>query len=131
MISVNEARKIISDNVTGLDPVPSSILKAAGHVLATPIYATRNIPAFPQSSMDGYAFYFADWKEGQALPLEGELQAGSNDQSKLNSGTAIRIFTGAPVPQGADTVVMQEKTKQSGNKLFIEDAAIRAGLNVR
>jgi len=131
MISVSEARKIISDNITVMAAVPATIQKAAGHVLAADIYATRNIPAFPQSSMDGYAFNFEDWKEGQGLPLTGEMQAGSADQSGLRSGTAIRIFTGAPVPAGADTVVMQEKTKLTDHKLFIEDAAIRSGLNVR
>jgi len=131
MISVSEARKIISDNITVMAGVPATIQKAAGHVLAADIYATRNIPAFPQSSMDGYAFNFEDWKEGQGLPLTGEMQAGSADQSGLRSGTAIRIFTGAPVPAGADTVVMQEKTKLTDHKLFIEDAAIRSGLNVR
>ena len=131
MISVSEARKIISESVTILEAVPATIHKAAGHVLAADIYATHNIPAFPQSSMDGYAFNFADWKEGQGLPLTGEVQAGSADQSGLRSGTAIRIFTGAPVPAGADTVVMQEKTKLADHKLFIEDAAIRSGLNVR
>lgn len=131
MISVTEARKIISDNVAALAVVPSTLQKAAGHVLAATIYATRNIPAFPQSSMDGYAFSFDDLKQGQGLPLAGEMQAGASDQTKLNPGTAIRIFTGAPVPPGADTVVMQEKTKQTGNNLFIEDAAIKLGLNVR
>lgn len=131
MISVSEARKIISDNVVSLAAMPSTLQKAAGHILAADVYATRNIPAFPQSSMDGFAFNFATWKQGQGLPLKGEMQAGSGDQSRLNPGTAIRIFTGAPVPAGADTVVMQEKTNQSDNKLFIEDAAIKAGLNVR
>jgi len=131
MISVSEARKIISDNVTALTAITSSIQKAAGHVLAADIYAAHNIPAFPQSSMDGYAFSFGDWKQGEGLPLTGEMQAGSADQSRLKPGTAIRIFTGAPVPEGADTVVMQEKTKLSDNKLFIEDPAIRINLNVR
>ena len=131
MISVSEARKIISDNVTELTAVPSTIQEAAGHVLAADIYAAHNIPTFPQSSMDGYAFSFDDWKLGEGLPLTGEMQAGSADQSRLKPGTAIRIFTGAPVPAGADTVVMQEKTKLADNKLFIEDAAIRASLNVR
>jgi molybdopterin molybdotransferase len=131
MISVNEARKIISDNIRALTAVHSTIQKAAGYMLAADVYASRNIPAFPQSSMDGYAFSFADWNQGQGLPLAGEMQAGSEDQSKLKSGTAIRIFTGAPVPAGADTVVMQEKTKKSGDLLFIEDAGIKMGLNVR
>jgi molybdopterin molybdotransferase len=131
MISVTDARKIISDNIEALPAVPSTLQKAAGHVLAAEVYASRNIPAFPQSSMDGYAFNFADWKQGQSLPLTGEMQAGSADQSRLKTGTAIRIFTGAPVPSGADTVVMQEKTRQSDNALFIEDAAIKLGLNVR
>jgi molybdopterin molybdotransferase len=131
MISVEEARKIISDNITTLKAATSTIGKASGHVLAADIYATRNIPAFPQSSMDGYAFSFADWKQGLGLPLAGEVQAGSPDKSKLVTGTAIRIFTGAPVPSGADTVVMQEKTRKENNTLFVEDVATRVGLNVR
>lgn len=131
MISVTEARKIISDNITAMEAVASTIVKATGHVLAAPVYASRNIPAFPQSSMDGYAFAYADWKEGQGLALTGEVQAGSSDRTALNSGTAIRIFTGAPVPPGADTVVMQEKTKKTGTGLFIEDSLIKCGVNIR
>ena len=86
--------------------------------------------------MDGYAFLFSEWKQNKKLIPEGEIAAGSNEKNSLASGKAIRIFTGAPVPPGADTVVMQEKVKidssaGSEGELIIEDELIQQGTNVR
>lgn len=131
MISVSEAKKIIADNVSVLQPVNLPLQQGAGLTLAENVYATMDIPAFDQSSMDGYAFSFKDWKSNQLLTIKGELAAGSNDIVSLSSGNAIRIFTGAAVPHGADTVVMQEKTKIQNDHLAIEDENIVQGLNVR
>ena len=66
-----------------------------------------------------------------SLAIKGELAAGSNDLTGLSSGHAVRIFTGAAVPPGADTVVMQEKTKIQNDRLAIADENIVPGLNVR
>ena len=131
MISVTEAKEIISNNTTTLTPVKSALGLAAGKVLAEDVYSPINIPAFDQSSMDGYAFSFEDWKANKSLKIKGEMAAGSNEINSLSTGNAVRIFTGAAVPPGADTVVMQEKTKMQNDHLVIEDDNILPGLNVR
>ena len=103
MISVTQANKLIQENAIALSPVKLSLEQAAGKILAEDVYATLDIPAFPQSSMDGYAFLFSEWKLHKKLILEGEVAAGSNEKIMLAPENAIRIFTGAPVPPGADT----------------------------
>ena len=135
MISVTEAKKIIEENTVALQPVKLSLQNAAGKILAEDVYAITDVPAFPQSSMDGYAFLFSVWKMNKKLIIEGEMAAGSNEKKNLSSQKAIRIFTGAPVPSGADTVVMQEKIKinsltGSEGELIIEDELIQQGSNV-
>ncbi|TAL49288.1 MAG: molybdopterin molybdenumtransferase MoeA [Chitinophagaceae bacterium] len=131
MISVSEAKKIISDNVSALLPANLPLQQAAGLTLAEDVYATTDIPAFPQSSMDGYAFSFNDWKQNKKLKITGEVAAGSNEAFTLNPGNAVRIFTGAAVPAGADTVIMQEKIKTVNGELIIEDEYIQVGNSVR
>ena len=131
MINVNEAKKLIQEQAKELSPVKLSLNDAAGLTLAEDIYASINIPAYAQSSMDGYAFSYADWKNKKALKVKGVMAAGSNEAIELTPGTAARIFTGAPVPNGADTVVMQEKIKLTNDELIIEDENIQQGANVR
>jgi len=129
MITVTEAKHIISNNVTVLKPVTGSLLQSRGKVLAADVYATVDIPAFPQSAMDGYAFAFDDLQN--ELVIEGEMAAGSSSAIEVAAGKAIRIFTGAPVPAGADTVVMQEKVKIENGGLIIEDDKLQRNSNVR
>ncbi|MGB8195117.1 MAG: gephyrin-like molybdotransferase Glp, partial [Chitinophagaceae bacterium] len=114
-----------------LTPVRCELSLAAGKVLAEDIYSPIDIPAFDQSSMDGYAFSFKDWKLNQSLEVKGEIAAGSNPSAILLAGSAVRIFTGAAVPHGADTVVMQEKAKLQNDHLIIDDENIVRGANVR
>lgn len=129
MITVAEAKHIISTTITALKPVALPLLQARGKVLAADVFATVDIPAFPQSAMDGYAFAFDDLQK--ALVIEGEMPAGSSSTIELTTGKAIRIFTGAPVPAGADTVVMQEKVKTEKGVLIIEDDNLQRNSNVR
>lgn len=131
MISVEEAKKIITENTIALQPVKMHLQKAAGKVLAEDIYSSVDIPAFPQSSMDGYAFSFSQWKQHKKLMIEGEIAAGSRTEILLADGKAVRIFTGAPVPPGADTVVMQEKVTVQNSTIIIADETITPGTNVR
>ena len=131
MISVEEAKAIIEKEITPLSPVKKSLQEAAGKLLAEDIYAAIDIPAFPQSSMDGYAFSFDAWKEKNELNVNGVIAAGDDKDILLQTGDAVRIFTGAAVPSGADTVVMQEKAKINNGKLIIEDENLAQGTNVR
>jgi molybdopterin molybdotransferase len=131
MISVKEAKKIISENVSSLEPATLTLQESAGLILTEDIYATTDIPAFPQSSMDGYAFSFEGWKKNKKLKIIGEVAAGSNETFTLAPENTVRIFTGAAVPAGADTVIMQEKVKTQNGELLIEDETLQSGNSVR
>lgn len=131
MISVSEARKIIQQYVTALPPVQMKLQEVVGCRLAADLLSPLDIPAYPQSSMDGYAFSFTDWQKNTALQVKGEMAAGSSKDLLVGSGMAVRIFTGAAVPPGADTVVMQEKATVVNEHLQIEDEQLKQGLNVR
>jgi molybdopterin molybdotransferase len=132
MISVTEANKMIQDNTATLLPVELSLQQAAGKILAAEVYSMTDIPAFPQSSMDGYAFLYNDWKLHKKLTVAGEIAAGSNEKTSLAAGTAIRIFTGAAVPPGADTIIMQEKVRiENGYLIIDEEEQVMQGVNVR
>ncbi len=131
MISVAEALQLIDENSSKAEPKFLALHEAAGLVLAKDIYSTVDIPAYPQSSMDGYALSYLGWKKGTALQLAGEIAAGSNYSIPLLPNQAIRIFTGAAVPAGADTVVIQEKSKIFNGELIIEDENLKPGDNVR
>jgi molybdopterin molybdotransferase len=131
MISVTEAKKIISENTARLQPVQMPVAKAAGKMLAEDIASPIDFPPFPQSSMDGYAFSFDEWKQNKKLAVEGVIEAGNSNKNILAPAKAVRIFTGAPVPAGADTVVMQEKVSVKNGLLTIEDELIEKGNNLR
>ncbi|HET6769725.1 MAG TPA: gephyrin-like molybdotransferase Glp [Chitinophagaceae bacterium] len=131
MISVSEAKKIINEGDFSLQPVTLSLQDSAGLILAEDVYAIADIPAFPQSSMDGYAFCFRGWKQNKNLKITGEVAAGSNETFQLAPENAVRIFTGAAVPDGADTVIMQEKVQVENGELKIEDESLKEGNSVR
>ena len=131
MISVTDGKKIISENVSSLEPVILPLQDVAGLILAEDVYASMDIPSFPQSSMDGYAFSFEGWKKHKKLKIAGEVAAGSDEIFTLNPTNTVRIFTGAAIPAGADTVIMQEKVKIENGELRIEDEALQQGTSVR
>ena len=90
---------------TPVEQVEQVVLaEADGRVLAEPLIAALDLPPWANSAMDGYALRLADWS-GQALPVSQRIQAGTAPTS-LEPGTCARIFTGAPLPEGADTVEM-------------------------
>ncbi|WP_412465430.1 gephyrin-like molybdotransferase Glp [Pedobacter sp. KLB.chiD] len=129
MISVKEAKHLISQNIITLNPISIDVAKASGHILAANVYAKYDIPAFNQSSMDGYALKFEDHR--QELRLIGEMAAGTGTKITIQNGETSRIFTGAPLPEGADTVVMQEKVRRIDGKITLHDPNLKMGLNVR
>jgi molybdopterin molybdotransferase len=132
LISVEEAMARI---LKGTKPLAREIVAlhhCAGRVLAADIKAKRDQPPFPASAMDGYAVRFAD--VGQvpvSLRVVGTAPAGHAFQGKVEKGEAVRIFTGAPVPKGADTVVIQENTEARAGEVRINTAAQRLGQHIR
>jgi molybdopterin molybdotransferase len=120
--------KVISD----VEPLASESIAAElalGRVLREPLLATSPIPRLDTSAMDGYALRVADVAAGTILPVIGEARTGLG-QLELKPGSAMRIFTGAALPLGADTVVMQERVKRQGDQIVLE-AAPKVRDNVR
>src|SRR5688500_9572102 len=107
------------------------LAQAYGCVLAGNIRGIVDTPPFHQSAMDGYAFRFSDLSSGANFTVTGESAAGKNYTGKIKPGQVVRIFTGAAVPDGADTVVMQEKISSRNQQVTILDDQIRKGANVR
>lgn len=115
MISVTEARARILAALSPTAPEWVSLAAAAGRVLAQPVLARRTQPPADLSAMDGYALCAADAAESPIdLLLAGESRAGGPPPDALPEGAAMRIFTGAPLPEGADSIVIQENTEDAG-----------------
>lgn len=129
MIHVQRAHDLIAESINPLEPVSIPLSDAIGLVLAEDGFSQYDIPAYPQSSMDGYAFAFEEGK--LTYVLDGEMAAGSNHQFQLKPGFAVRIFTGAAVPSGADTVLMQEKSAIQDDHLQLTDLQLKKGDNLR
>ena len=128
MLSVAEARGRILDRVRPLDAEDVPLGQAPGRFLAGPITAGRALPPFDNSAMDGFAVRAADLP-GE-LPVAGSIAAGAGLDAALAPGTAVRIMTGAPLPVGADAVVMREEADDRGDRVRFERPAV-AGQHVR
>jgi molybdopterin molybdotransferase len=133
MISVAEARAVILERLQPLPPAAMPLTPAAlGLVLAEDVASDLDLPPFDKAMMDGYAVRSADLSSGKAtLEVVEEITAGRTPQRALTGGQASRIMTGAPVPAGADAVVMIEYTKVvDGNRVAIEDKPPKPGQHV-
>lgn len=127
MITVDEAISIVLERVGLLGSETVALKDASGHVLAEPVLADIALPPFDRARMDGYAVRASDVAQAPAtLRVIGEIAAGATFDRELGPGEAIKIFTGAPVPRGADAVQKIEVTKSDGNSIVIEEA-VRPG----
>jgi molybdopterin molybdotransferase len=130
-LSVEEARERILATVHILEPERVPVLEAIDRVLAEPVASDRDIPPLDNSAMDGYAVRGADVAQAPArLRVIGEIAAGYVSELAVEPGTALRIMTGAPVPDGADTVVRFEDTQVDGEWVEVH-VPISTGSNVR
>ena len=130
LLPVDEALNRILARVPDVTGESVAIAAAAGRVLADPVVAHHDQPPFNASAMDGYAMRAADVAEGVWLNIIGMSQAGSGFAGTVGRGEAVRIFTGAPLPEGADTVIMQEEAERNGD-LVRFTAPARLGHSVR
>src|SRR5215468_6984491 len=133
MMSVDEAVGLIAARVTRVEEVETVALAEADcRILAHDITAPLPLPPFTNSAVDGYAVASGDLpKSGaEAFPVLGRVQAGASPDDAIKAGHAVRIFTGAPMPAGADTVFMQEDVRLDGGKVVLP-AGLRPGANVR
>jgi len=134
MMSVDEAVAIIAARVTAVQDIESIDLRHAdGRVLAAAVSAPLPLPPFTNSAVDGYAVRSGDLPltEEQAFPVTGRVQAGASAQAPVKPGHAMRIFTGAPMPEGADTVFMQEDVRLDEGGRVVLPTGLKAGANVR
>ncbi|HEX3066359.1 MAG TPA: gephyrin-like molybdotransferase Glp [Dongiaceae bacterium] len=131
MLTVAEARTRIVQAFAPLPAEQVSLANALGRVLAEPVHARLTQPPFAVSAMDGYAVRAADVaKVPVTLKLVGYAPAGRAYASPIKAGEAVRIFTGAPLPDGADAIVIQENTQASDDSVLVKEAA-PAGRYVR
>lgn len=114
-LTVEEARARMLAGAAPLGVESVAISKALGRVLAQAVDATRDQPPFAASAMDGWAIRRADLTQAAAFRIAGESAAGKAYCGRLAPGEAVRIFTGAPVPAGADLVVIQEEAQRDGH----------------
>lgn len=129
MITVQEAKKTLAEvpfnRRTKLLPINKSIGMFCAENIASPI----SIPSFDNSAMDGYALALEDLKP--EMEISGEVKAGNSTSNKLKTGTAVRIFTGAPIPEGADTIVKQEIVSIKNGKFAVDPSQVKQGEFVR
>ena len=126
MLTVEEALDAILARIPVLGSERVDVLGSLGRVLAEPVTSRREIPPWPNSSMDGYAVRAEDTGRGAALAIVGRVEAGSVPARAVGRGEAMRIFTGAPLPEGADTVVPQEDVDAGGDRIALRAAVERA-----
>jgi molybdopterin molybdotransferase len=122
LLSVDEALAQLlagAKPVSEVEQVPT--MQAAGRVLAKAQTSTMDVPPMDNSAMDGYAVRLADLSSGKTLKVAQRIPAGSVGKP-LEAGTAARIFTGAPIPSGADAVVMQENCSVAGDVLSLNNS---------
>lgn len=131
MLPVKEAQSVILDLVQPfypeLDVEIVDLLAATGRILAQTVTSQLDFPQWDNSAMDGYAVMYSDVQacnnlEPAILDIIEEIPAGYQPKITIQPGQASRIFTGACLPMGADTIVMQERTRREGNRVFILEA---------
>lgn len=133
LLPVDDVIRLIE---TRISPVPESqglsVARARGRVLAHDVVAPVSLPPFDNSAVDGYAVRFCDLTNGSetTLPVSAHLLAGAGRLAAIEPGTAVRIFTGAPMPDGADTVFMQEDVRESAGRVVLP-SGLKLGANRR
>ncbi|MBI5343996.1 MAG: molybdopterin molybdotransferase MoeA, partial [Deltaproteobacteria bacterium] len=136
MIQVKEAIGIILEEIKPLKAEETDVLSALDRVLAEDVFAARPNPPWDNSAMDGYALISSDIKGAgpdspAILNVIYDLPAGSDPKEAVKKGTAVRIMTGAPVPEGADAVVMVENTAKGPDDTVLIRVMARPGENIR
>lgn len=121
MITVNEALERLFTLVTPLGSEDVPLSEAVGRVLARDVAARRDQPPFAASAMDGYALREDEARPGARFEVIGEAAAGHGFDGTVGPGQAVRIFTGAPLPDGASRVIIQEDVARSGDQIALND----------
>ena len=134
LMSVDDAVAIIATRLSAVKDIETVALKDAdGRILAQDLAAPLPLPPFTNSAVDGYAVQSRDLSgdAAQSFAVEGRIQAGASAGEAIVPGHAVRIFTGAPMPEGADTVFMQEDIRIDETGRVLVPPGLKAGANVR
>ncbi len=119
MITVDEALEALFALITPLKSEDVPLAEAVGRVLASDVAARRDQPPFAASAMDGYALREDEARPGARFDVIGEAAAGHGFDGVVNPGQAVRIFTGAPLPEGASRVIIQEDVDRNGDQITL------------
>src|SRR3984893_7591897 len=119
LLTEQETLRRILDATETLASEEVPIAESGDRVLANTLFARIALPAFTNSAMDGYAVIAREVGPGTRLAVVGEQSAGAAQQLKAKSGTPGRFFTGAPLPEVADAVSMQEEAERSGDEIIV------------
>lgn len=131
MMPFEDAIELMLNNINVLPNVESIPLNAClGRIIASDITSPVNMPPFDNSAMDGYALRSSDLNTSAVLSLVGTALAGTPYNSSVGSGDCVRIMTGAKLPQGCDSVIMQELVDVEGSKITMNNAVLK-GNNIR
>lgn len=133
LLSVNDVERLISERILPVAETQTTrLLEARGRTLAEDVIAAVSLPPFDNSAVDGFAVRQADLAtSGETrLPVASRLQAGAQAPTPISERTAVRIFTGAPMPPGADTVFMQEDCRVEGSDVVLPQG-LKKGANRR
>lgn len=131
LLSLDEAlEKLLEKPVAITDTLSIPLHKAAGYILSEHITSPLNVPPFDNSAMDGYGVRYTDLNTQSPLPIAGKAFAGVPFEGELPQGQCVRIMTGAMIPAGVDTVIMQEETQVTDNGILFPHPA-KLGQNIR
>jgi molybdopterin molybdotransferase len=130
VITEDEALAHILKSVKPLPPRRVPLAEARERFAARDVFARLALPVFDNSAMDGYAVVAGSCRPGQSQCVVGEQPAGIDRKLQIGPGEAVRIFTGAPMPAGADAVIMQEDVRSDGSEIFL-NAEVETGEFVR
>ncbi len=125
MITEDEALAHILKSVKPLSPRSVPLARARARFAAQDVFARLALPGFDNSAMDGYAVVAASCRPGESQRVIGEQPAGVDRKLRIAPGEAVRVFTGAPIPDGADAVVMQEDVRRDGSEILINSKVER------
>ncbi|ATW26690.1 gephyrin-like molybdotransferase Glp [Candidatus Formimonas warabiya] len=133
-VSLEEAQEMLLQKANMVEEGSVSLMGALGRVLSQNIRARENLPAFHKSPLDGYALIAKDVEQAKpshpvALEVIEEVRAGFVPKQKITPGTTIKVMTGSPLPEGADTVIKYEDVKRTGNSIYLS-FPLKPGSNV-
>ena len=131
MISVSDAISHINKTVSALAIESRSANSCFGHVLSADIISPIDLPPFHQSAMDGYAVLLSDLQKSKQIKIIGESAAGNVFSGAIKSGECVRIFTGARLPEGADSIVVKENATEENDLLCVSEIVSEDWQNIR